>query len=147
MKIENNKLVTIHYHMFSAENELLDTADASDPFIYTHGVDSIIPGMLTGFADREQGDKLTLELTADQAFGDYHPELIQQVPREAFEGIEEIEVGMLFQAEQENGDIRTVTVKDIEGDIITLDGNHTLAGQDIRIEAEIISVEEPKAQH
>ena len=62
------------------------------------------------------------------------------VPREAFQGVENIEPGMAFQAQGQDGSVQQITVTRVEGDEITVDGNHPLAGVELHFDVEIVTV-------
>jgi FKBP-type peptidyl-prolyl cis-trans isomerase SlyD len=65
--------------------------------------------------------------------------MVQQVPREAFQGVDDIEPGMQFQAQTPQGAM-TVTVTAADETTVTVDGNHPLAGQPLFFAVEIVSV-------
>ncbi|HSN73348.1 MAG TPA: peptidylprolyl isomerase, partial [Steroidobacteraceae bacterium] len=74
-----------------------------------------------------------------EAYGEHDPALVQDVPRSAFQGIDDVKIGMRFQAQSNQGP-RTVVVTGVSGDQVTVDGNHPLAGQPLNFEVEVAEV-------
>jgi FKBP-type peptidyl-prolyl cis-trans isomerase SlyD len=104
-----------------------------------HGAGNIIPGLEEALEGRTVGDKLNVAVTAAQAYGLRDDSLVQELPSNMFSGIENIEVGMEFHAETEQG-LQVVTVTKVEGDQVTIDGNHPLAGVDLNFDVEVTEV-------
>lgn len=138
MTIENGKVVSFHYTLTNAQGDVLDQS-TDHPLPYLHGAGGIIPGLEKELAGKNVGDKLKVNVPADEAYGQYHDELVNEVPREAFQGVDVIEPGMQFQANTPEG-VQVITVKAVEGDTVTVDANHPLAGQDLTFDVEIVDV-------
>ncbi|CAG2160068.1 unnamed protein product [Oppiella nova] len=127
--IANNNVVSFHYTLTNAEGETLDKSQG-EPLAYLHGAGNIIPGLEKA---------LEVTIPAAEGYGEYNPDLVQEVPAQMFQGVENIEAGMQFQAQTDDG-VQIVTVKAIEGDNIIVDANFPLAGQDLTFEVEIAEV-------
>ena len=108
-------------------------------------VKSIISGLEEALLGKVAGDKLKVAIPAEKAYGAHEPGLIQQVPKRAFQGAGEIKAGMRFTAQTEHGP-RQVVVTRVAGDMVTIDGNHPLAGQDLNFDVEIIEVRAATAE-
>ncbi|HSX50706.1 MAG TPA: peptidylprolyl isomerase, partial [Cellvibrio sp.] len=80
-----------------------------------------------------------VSVNAADAYGLRDDNLVQELPSNMFTGIDNIEVGMEFHAETEQG-LQVVTVTKVEGDQVTIDGNHPLAGVDLNFDVEITEV-------
>jgi FKBP-type peptidyl-prolyl cis-trans isomerase SlyD len=91
---------------------------------------------LTG---REVGDNFSIVLPPEEAYGVYDENLAGAVPRTAFQGVDEVEVGMQFQMEFPGG-LRVVTVRDVNDQHVTVDGNHPLAGETLHFDIEVVSI-------
>ncbi|MCB1647578.1 MAG: peptidylprolyl isomerase, partial [Pseudomonadales bacterium] len=109
--------------------------------VYLHGTGALIPGLESELEGKSTGDKLQVSVAPADAYGEANPDLIQEVPREVFQGIENVEVGMQFQTDTQSGP-RIITVSKVDGDVITIDGNHPLAGEQLHFSVEIESVRE-----
>lgn len=139
MKIADNKAVGIHYTLTDDDGVTIDTSRQSgEPLVYLHGFGSIITGLETALAGREVGDTLKVSVEPEDAYGVREDSLLQEVPRDAF-GDAEVEAGMQFQAQTDEG-VRLITVVDVQGDTVTVDGNHPLAGLRLHFDVEVTSV-------
>ena len=85
-------------------------------------------------------DRVTVE--PDDGYGEVHPQLMQTVPREAFQGVDKIEVGMTFEAQGEKGEMQKIIVKDVDEKEVVVDANHPLAGVTLNFDVSIVSVRE-----
>ncbi|MFZ5756725.1 MAG: FKBP-type peptidyl-prolyl cis-trans isomerase [Pseudomonadota bacterium] len=139
MQAGENSVVLIHYTLTSDAGETLDSSAGREPLAYLHGFGNIIPGLEQALLGKQAGDKLKVSIPPDQAYGVRNDELVEVVPRSAFGGAPDLEVGMQFQARTPEG-MRVVTIVDVEGDEITLDGNHPLAGETLHFDVEIVTV-------
>ena len=139
MQIAQDAVVSIHYTLTNDKGETLDSSAGGEPLAYLHGNGNLIPGLENALTGKQAGDKLTVKIAPADGYGEYDKELVQRVPRRSFRGISDVRVGMQFQV-QAGGGARTVTVTHIAGDMITVDGNHALAGQNLNFEIEITEV-------
>lgn len=139
MQIAPNKVVHIHYTLTSEDGEVLDRSPADEPLAYIHGMGNIISGLEDALAGHSVGDHFQVSIPPEEAYGLRDDDLVQVVPRGAFEGIEEILPGMQFQAESPEG-IRIVTVLDVQGDEVILDGNHPMAGMTLHFDVEVVGL-------
>ncbi len=139
MQVAADKVVTIHYTLKNAEGQVLDSSEGGDPLAYIHGGGNIIPGLEEALEGKSAGDKLQVEVQPDKAYGHHDPELIQNVPKRAFQGVGQVQAGMRFTAQTEQGP-RQVVVTRVVGDMVTVDGNHPLAGQTLNFAVEIAEV-------
>ncbi|WP_275287009.1 FKBP-type peptidyl-prolyl cis-trans isomerase [Halomonas elongata] len=141
MQIAQNSVVAFHYTLTNDAGEVLDSSEGREPLTYLHGAGNIIPGLEKEMEGRAAGDKLQAQVTPEEGYGEVQPQLVQEVPRDAFQGVENVEAGMQFQAQTQGGPLM-VTVTKVEGDTVTVDGNHPLAGQQLNFDVEIAEVRE-----
>jgi FKBP-type peptidyl-prolyl cis-trans isomerase SlyD len=139
MQIEKNSVVTIDYTLKDDAGEVIDTSEGGDPLAYLHGAHNIIQGLESALDGKSVGDKLQVIVTPEEGYGVFNEELRGNVARDAFEGVDEIEVGMQFHAQTEHGH-QVVTIVGVDGDTITVDGNHPLAGKNLHFEVEVMDV-------
>ncbi len=139
MNISENCVASFHYTLTDGTGKVLDSSEGQDPLSYLHGASNIIPGLEEALAGKQVGDKLQVAVPAAQAYGLRNDDLIQELPSSMFSGIDQIEVGMEFHAETEHG-LQVVTVTKVDGDQVTIDGNHPLAGVDLNFDVEITEV-------
>lgn len=139
MKNTENPVVSIHYTLTNKAGEQLDSSIGAEPLSYLHGAGNIIPGLEKALSESSVGDKLTVIIEAEDAYGERNEEQMQTVSREMFAGIDTIEEGMQFQADSSSGPA-IVTITKVEGDNITIDGNHPLAGEQLTFEVEVMDI-------
>lgn len=140
MSISNNSVVSFHYTLTDSDGKQLDQSnDERGPLTYLHGAGNIIPGLEKQLEGKGVGDKLTAKVPAAEAYGERSDNLIQELPANMFTGVEKVEVGMEFQAQTEQG-TQIVRVAGIDGDTVTIDANHPLAGVDLNFDVEVTEV-------
>lgn len=139
MQISENKVVSIHYTLKNDAGEVLDTSSGHEPLAYLHGSGNIVPGLEKALEGKQAGDSVSVSVTPEEGYGPRHDGLVQEVPRAAFEGVDEIEPDMQFHAEGPAGPL-VLTVTKVEGDTITVDGNHPLAGETLHFAVEVTEV-------
>ena len=142
MQISKDLVASIHYTLKNADGEVLDTSDGQEPLHYVHGAQNIVPGLEKELEGKTTGDKLAVVVDPIDGYGEYNAELIQELPKDMFAGVDTIEVGMEFQAQTPEGGMQIIEVKSIDGDKITVDGNHPMAGQTLHFDVEITDVRE-----
>ena len=127
MNIEKDTVVTLHYEMFDANNQLIDKTE--EPIAYLHGgYDGIFPLVEEALHGKAVGEEVDVTLSPDDAFGEQDPELVRIEPLNVFPV--EVEVGMMFEADDpETGDTLVYRVTDIADGKAVVDGNHPLAAE------------------
>ena len=140
VKIQKNCVVAADFQLFDGEGALVDSSASAGPLTYLHGAEELLPGLEQALDGHAVGDRLTVELTPDEAFGERDETLVDRAPRSNFPGIEHIEPGMQFQTEMEDGAPMVVTVVDVDDKWVTVDGNHEMAGRHLRFELQVVDV-------
>lgn len=144
MIIEKDKVATFHYTLKNAAGEVLQSSEGHDPMPYLHGSNNIIPGLEKEMEGKTVGDKLDVTIEPVEAYGELDPNKVQIVDKKEF-GDNPIEAGMRFQAESGHGPV-VVTITKIEGDEVTVDGNHELAGETLNFIVEVVDVRDASAE-
>ena len=139
MQIADEMAVLIHYKVANSDGEVLDSSDGDEPLAYIHGQGDIVPGLEQALAGKAAGDRVKVTVSPELGYGVREEGKVQTVPRDAFESEAQIEPGMQFQAESDDGDV-IVTVTAVSDDEVTIDANHPLAGQTLHFEVEVVSV-------
>lgn len=137
--VANDTVVQFNYTLTNAEGEVLDQS-RGEPLAYLHGHHNIIPGLEKQMEGKSAGDKFKAVIAPADAYGEYLAEAVQEVPRANFQGVDSIEVGMQFQSQTDDGHVMLVTVKDVNDDVVVVDGNHPLAGVELTFDVEIVEV-------
>ena len=146
--IANDHVVSFNYKLTNAEGETLDQSQG-EPLAYLHGAGNIIPGLENALLGKTVGETFTVTVPAAEGYGEYNPEPVQEVPAQMFQGVDNIQAGMQFQAQTDDG-VQIVTVKAVEGENVIVDANFPLAGQDLTFEVEIVEIRdatEDELQH
>jgi FKBP-type peptidyl-prolyl cis-trans isomerase SlyD len=138
MEISQDTVVSIAYTLSNDAGDVLDTSEGAEPLSYIHGRGQIIPGLEAALAGRAVGDAFQIRIPPGDAYGEHDPELVQQARRAQFGG-EEPEVGMQVEAQGPDGR-ETLTIVAVEGDVVTLDANHPLAGVTLNFDVTIVEV-------
>lgn len=139
MKIEKNKVGHFNYTLTDNDGNQIDASNGQ-PLAYLHGYSNLIPGLENELEGKAVGDKFTTTIKAAEAYGEVQPELIQEeVPKSMFQGVENLDVGMRFEAQSEQG-VHSVVITEVSDEHVTVDGNHPLAGQDLNFEVEITGI-------
>lgn len=145
MQITQDAVVSIHYTLTNDKGETLDSSAGGEPLAYLHGNGNLIPGLENALNGKQAGDKLSLKIAPADGYGEYNKALVQRVPRRSFRGVSDMRVGMQFQVQSDTGP-RSVTVTQVAGDRVTVDGNHALAGQNLNFEVEVTEVRAATAE-
>ena len=141
MQAKADTVVSIDYTLKDNDGEVIDTSDGREPLSYLHGHGNIIPGLEKALEGKTEGDELQVSVEPEEGYGPHRDELVQQVSMEAFAGIDQVEPGMKFNAESAQGPL-VVKVTEIEGDQVTIDANHDLAGQELNFEVTVRDIRE-----
>lgn len=140
MQITQNTVASIEYTLKDQEGQVLDTSEGREPLTYLHGSGNLVPGLEAALEGNGEGDSVSVTVEPAEGFGERDENLIQQVPKAAFEGVDSIEAGMRFQASDENGQGRIVTVTEVEEEQVTVDANHPLAGVPLNFDVNVVEV-------
>jgi FKBP-type peptidyl-prolyl cis-trans isomerase SlyD len=139
-KIAAGKVVDLQYSLKNSKGEVLDQADAADPFSYLHGADQIVPGLETALEGLKVGDKKDVTVPPAQGYGERIEDLRLSVARTQLPADLDLQPGMAFEADAGNNGGMTFVVEAIKGDQIQLDGNHPLAGEILHFSVEVLNV-------
>jgi FKBP-type peptidyl-prolyl cis-trans isomerase SlyD len=138
--IGDNLVVSMHYKLTDTDGNVLDSSEGTEPLAYLHGAGNIIPGLEKALVGKVQGDSLQVEVAPEEAYGELASELIQVVDKAAFQGAESVDAGMMFETQAPDGSVQRITVKQVEGDEVTIDANHPLAGMHLTFNVDIVDV-------
>jgi FKBP-type peptidyl-prolyl cis-trans isomerase SlyD len=141
MNISNDRVVSINYTLTDARNQVLDSTGV-EPFLYLHGHQNIIPGLEKALDGKKQGDSFKINIPAAEAYGERNDKLVATVPLNRFTGVNTVTEGMRFHAETQEGELQMVTVAKVEGDTVTIDANHPMAGLDLNFAVEVVDIRE-----
>lgn len=137
MKISRNHVVTLNYQVSDRDGEIVDAG--LEPIVYLHGgYGGLFDALEVALQGKTTGDAFNVTLTADEAFGEYDPDLVSVEPRDAFPA--DIEVGTEVELDAEDGETVQFRVTHIHGDQVTINGNHPLCGLDLVFSGTVVGV-------
>jgi len=145
MKVTANSVVSLDYTLKNNAGEVLDSSQGREPLVYLHGVGALIPGLENEIAGMEKGQAKIVVVQPEHAYGIKSDDLLHVVPKSGFQGDEEMQEGMQVQLETEQGPA-IATISKIDGEDVTLDLNHPLAGEVLTFDISIADVREATSE-
>jgi len=139
-KVIDGKKVKVHYTGKLENGEVFDSSIDKEPLEFTVGQQQMIPGFEKGVMNMTVGDKKTIVLPPEEAYGQYNPELSMPYKRSELPADLTPEVGMTLQFQSQEGQVFYVSVTEIGDTEITVDANHQLAGKELTFDVEIIEI-------
>lgn len=141
MTVTKDSVVGIEYTLADDNNQTLDSSAGARPLEYLHGHNNIIPGLEKELSGKAVGDEFTATVPPAEAYGERQDNLVVEVKRAQFPDDVDLKAGMQFEAGDANGS-RIVTVTAINGDSVTVDANHPLAGENLHFSVKVVSIRE-----
>lgn len=138
MAIKKNQVVLMQYELKANDNIIESNLDG-DPIEFTYGKGQLLEGLEERIANMSEGETREILVPAYEAYGEYDKTLTEQVPVSEFEGID-LEIGMILEADDEEGNVIKATVTDVTKEEVTVDYNHPLAGTDLTFKVVIKSI-------
>ena len=138
MQIAKNMVVVFDYTLTNHSGQEIENSKESGPFAYIHGSNNIIPGLEKALEGKRVGEKFKIPVAPKDGYGERDDTLVAIVGADRFES-EQVQIGMRFHTETNHG-MRMFTVTKIDGDQVTVDGNHPLAGEPLTFDVNILEV-------
>lgn len=136
--IQKNSEVEIDYTLI-VDGKVEDTSKGRKPLKYTQGVGQVIVGLERALEGRKAGDKISVDIPAKDAYGEFNNEAIRRVPKAAIQNVEQMKVGDIVGASGGGRSFRA-KISEITDTEVVLDFNHPLAGKELHFDVEIVSV-------
>ncbi|MEZ5358777.1 MAG: peptidylprolyl isomerase [Candidatus Zixiibacteriota bacterium] len=137
---KNGDTVQVHYTGRLDDDTVFDSSEGRDPLKFGVGSGQVIPGFDKGVVGMEIGDKKTITIPPDEAYGPHRDELTLTVNKGQFPEHITPAVGLQLQMQQPDQSNVNVTITSIEGDDVTLDANHPLAGKTLIFDLELVAI-------
>lgn len=138
--IRDGTVVGIHYVLKNDKGETLDSSQGQAPLEYLHGFGQIVPGLEQALTGHAAGERFDVTVEPDEGYGERDPRGEQRVPLSAFPRGMQLEPGTPFHTEGPDGETMVVWVIGVEGDRVTVDLNHPLAGVTLHFDVSVESV-------
>lgn len=139
-KAAKGDTVKVHYTGRLADGEVFDSSEDREPLEFDLGQGQVIEGFEEAILGMEQGDKKTVEISVDKAYGPVNPEYILKAPRDQMPQDLDPQIGMQLQMPVPDGPPVVVTITEFDNESVTLDANPPLAGKDLIFDLELVGV-------
>ncbi|HEX2607896.1 MAG TPA: peptidylprolyl isomerase [Flavisolibacter sp.] len=137
---QNGDKVRVHYHGKLRSGETFDSSNGRDPLEFTIGNGDVIKGFDEGVKGMQVGDKKTVEIDVDNAYGQKQQEMMIEFPKDQFPPEMNPEVGLQLMMSNGSGQQFPVTIAEVKEGTVILDANHPLAGQDLIFDLELVEI-------
>ncbi len=142
LSITRNRIVYLDMTVIDNEGVAVESTDGADAFCYLHGRGNLLPSLEHALENQQAGFERELKLSPEQAFGDFHPELVVDISRAQLSSEVKIEVGERIQTHGPHG-VMEFKIDHINGDSVRLNANHPLAGKELTVLLKVLDVREP----
>jgi FKBP-type peptidyl-prolyl cis-trans isomerase 2 len=132
--------VKVHYHGRLTNGETFDSSEGRAPLEFEIGGGMVIKGFDDGVTGMTVGDKKTVNIPFNEAYGPRNPDMIIEFPKDKFPADMELEAGMPLMMNNGAGQQFQVVVTEIKDEVVLLDANHPLAGQDLIFDIELVEI-------
>ena len=139
-QVKSGDKIKVHYHGRLTNGETFDKSEGREPLEFEVGSGMVIKGFDDGVTGMAVGDKKTINIPADEAYGPKNPDMIIDMPKDRFPKDMEIEVGMPLSMSDGQGQQFQVVVAEVQEEVIILDANHPLAGEDLIFDLELVEI-------
>jgi FKBP-type peptidyl-prolyl cis-trans isomerase 2 len=139
-QVKSGDTVRVHYHGKLTDGSTFDSSEGRDPLEFTAGSGHVIKGFDDAVLNMSVGDKKTVNIPVDQAYGPRNDDMMMEYPKSEFPEDMKPEVGMQLQMSDQSGQIFPVVIAEVKDDMVVLDANHPLAGEDLTFEIELVSI-------
>jgi len=136
--IQNGNVIDVHYTGKLTDGSVFDSSEGRDPLRFQVGSGQIIPGFENAIIGKVVGDKVTVTISPEQAYGLENENLFVKIPNDKLPGV--VEVGQILEATSEDGRSSQVMIHEVNDDHCVINGNHPLAGKELVFDIEVVSI-------
>ncbi len=140
IQVKENNTVKVHYTGKLSNGQIFDSSEGKEPLEFTLGQGQLIPGFEKGLIDMKLNEKKTITIVKEEAYGDQHQELIQEVQKSQLPSEMTPEVGMGLVSRSEDGQERNLMIVEVKEESVIIDGNHPLAGHELIFDLEVVEI-------
>lgn len=139
-EVKKDDTIKVHYKGKLNDGSVFDSSEGKEPLSFKVGSGTVIPGFEEAVVGMKEGDKKTVEIASDNAYGPVREDLIQKVPKSALPESITPEIGMQLVSTQPDGSQIPLIVVEMSEEEITVDANHQLAGKDLVFDLELVEI-------
>ncbi len=139
-KVQTGDTVRVHYHGRLTDGTTFDSSEGREPLEFQVGGGMVIAGFDNGVVGMVTGDKKTVQIPVDEAYGPRNPEMVIEFPKDQVPAGMPLEKGMRLNLNNSQGQVVPVVITEIGDDVILLDANHPLAGEDLVFDIELVEI-------
>jgi len=139
-QVKKGDKVNVHYHGKLTDGSTFDSSEGREPLQFTAGSGQVIKGFDNAVLDMKPGDKKTVNIPVADAYGERNDDMIMEYPISDFPADMKPEAGMELQMGDNDGNVFPVVITEVGEEMVMLDANHPLAGQDLIFEIELVSI-------
>ncbi len=139
-QVKNGDTVRVHYHGTLSDGSTFDSSEGREPLEFKVGEGQVIKGFDNALVDMKVGDKKTVNIPVDEAYGERRDDMMMQYPKGEFPEDMTPEPGMQLHMSDNTGNVFPVLITEVLEEVVVLDANHPLAGQDLTFEIELVSI-------
>lgn len=139
-QVKKGDTVKVHYHGKLTDGTSFDSSEGREPLEFEVGGGQVIPGFDQGVTGMAVGEKKTIQIPVDEAYGPKQEEMIMEFPKERFPEDMNPEVGMQLNMSNGQGQNFPVVIVEVRDAVVVLDANHPLAGEDLIFDLELVEI-------
>ena len=139
-QVKNGDTISVHYHGKLTDGSTFDTSDGREPLEFKVGGGQVIKGFDDAVLGMQVGDKKTVTIPVADAYGDRRDDMMMEYPKSDFPDDMKPEVGMELQMSDNEGNVFPVLIAEVMEDVVILDANHPLAGEDLTFDLELVTI-------
>jgi FKBP-type peptidyl-prolyl cis-trans isomerase 2 len=145
-QVKSGDTVKVHYHGRLVDGTTFDSSQGRDPLEFEVGTGMVIKGFDDGVKGMTVGDKKTIQIPVDEAYGPKDPTMLVEFPRDQFPDDLKPETGMQLNMSNSAGQVIPVTITEVKDESVILDANHPLAGQELIFDIELVDIAAPPSK-
>ncbi len=139
-QVKSGDKVKVHYHGKLTNGETFDTSEGRDPLEFTVGKGQVIKGFDDALLEMKVGDKKTVEIPVNDAYGPHQENMVVEYPKQEFPADMTPEIGMQLNMSDNQGNNFPVVITELKEEVVVLDANHPLAGKDLVFDLELVEI-------
>lgn len=140
-QVKNGDTVRVNYHGKLTDGSTFDSSEGREPLEFTVGSGQVIKGFDDALVDMKIGEKKTVHIPVDQAYGQRSEEMMMEYPKTEFPADMNPTPGMELHMSDNTGNVFPVVIAEVQDEIVILDANHPLAGEDLIFDIELVSIQ------